>query len=428
MKDIRVFKFGGASIKSAENIENVVSIIQKYNDQKLMIIVSALGKTTNHLEQVVKHIANKPEALKKLEIVKKNHLEIIKDLGLEENSSLITDLNDLLVEIDWALDETDAEYDYIYDQIVSIGELLSSKILAAKLETQNQDVKWVDARGVVITDDIYREGWVDWNRTTKNIETNVKPLFENANYVISQGFIASTMENNTTTLGREGSDYSAAIFSFGLDAIDMSIWKDVPGVLTADPRKFKNVTKLDSLSYREAIEMTYYGAKVIHPKTIKPLQNKNIPLYVKSFIDPDGEGTLISDEVTDNYPPIVTVETEQAIINISTKDFSFVAEHHLSTLFQQIAKHRIQVNMMQNSAISFSVCVNDIDDRIENFTKQIQASFKTKVERNLELINIRHYQKDLVQKLKEGKIVKLEERKGDMIQLVVKDIPKMERI
>jgi aspartate kinase len=428
MENIKVFKFGGASIKSAENINNVVSILEKHKTQKLMIIVSALGKTTNQLEQVVNHRSDKDQALKQLEMVKSNHLEIIAALGLGEDTNLLNELNDLLVEIEWSLEEYGAEYDYIYDQIVSVGELLSSKILVAKINQLGVDTQWLDARGVIITDDIYREGWVDWERTTDNIHNKVKPLFNKVQFVLSQGFIGSTMENNTTTLGREGSDYSAAIFSHGLDSSDMTIWKDVPGVLTGDPKLFKNVTKLDSLSYREAIEMTYYGAKVIHPKTIKPLQNKNIPLFVKSFLDPDGDGTLVSDEVLESYPPIITIEDNQAIINISTRDFSFVAEHHLSYLFQEIAKHRLQVNMMQNSAISFSVCVNNIDDRVEKFNNQIQETFKTKVERNLELINIRHYQKDLVERMKMGKIIRLEERKGDMIQLVVKDIPKMERL
>lgn len=428
MNSIRVFKFGGASLKDATQIENVVSIINRYRDHKLMIVVSAMGKTTNQMEEVVKHFADKEKALEKLDIVKQNHLSVIEELGLSGDDLLLSEVNDLFVEIDWALDEPSQTYDYNYDQVVSIGELLSSKILNAKLRQNGANISWLDARDVIITNDTYREGWVEWQRTKENIVNKVCPLFDEFDLVVSQGFIASTNENNTTTLGREGSDYSAAIFSYGLDAEDMTIWKDVPGVLTGDPRKIRNVTKLDSLSYKEAIEMTYYGAKVIHPKTIKPLQNKNISLYVKSFIEPDGEGTLVSSEVDRQYPPIIAIESEQAIISISTLDFSFVAEHHLSYLFQEIAKHRIQINMMQNSAISFSVCVNDIDNRVIAFTEQIKDSFKTKVERNLELISIRHYQKDLIENMKKGKIIKLEERKGDMVQFVVEDIPQMERI
>jgi len=428
MSDISVFKFGGASIRDAEAISNVVSILEKKRGDKLMVIVSAIGKTTNQMEEVVKHMSNKETALEKLEAVKKNHLQIVGDLGLGDDDSLMNDLNDLLVEVDWALDEYEPEYDYIYDQIVSIGELMSSKIVSAKLKQAGFNVKWLDARGIIITDDIYREAWVDWKRTSENMDKLVKPSFQKTDILVSQGFIGSTNENNTTTLGREGSDYSAAIFSHGLDVRDMTIWKDVPGVLTADPRKFKNVSKLDSLSYREAIEMTYYGAKVIHPKTIKPLQNKNIPLFVKSFVDPAGVGTLISDEVIEGYPPIITLESEQALISISTRDFSFVAEHHLSFLFQEIAKHRIQINMMQNSAISFSVCVNDIDNRIDAFVEQIQDKFKTIIERDLELITIRYHDEEVVNSMKKGKITMLEASLPNMIQLVVKDKPKIERL
>lgn len=246
-------------------------------------------------------------------------------------------------------------------------------------------------------------------------------------FVITQGFIGSTTENFTITLGREGSDYTAAIFSYCLDAQDMTIWKDVPGVLTADPRIFENVIKIDRLSYREAIEMTYYGAKVIHPKTIKPLQNKSIPLYVKSFIDPAGAGTYISDEVEDTYPSIVTVEQDQALLLISTRDFSFVAEHHMSYLFQKIAEMRIQVNMMQNTAISFALCVNDIDDKIDRFAELIQGDFKVIIDRGLELITVRHYQRPLIESLQSGKIVLQEERTKNTYMMVVKDVPVMQR-
>nr|MBP9874998.1 aspartate kinase [Haliscomenobacter sp.] len=239
--------------------------------------------------------------------------------------------------------------------------------------------------------------------------------------------IGSTTENFTTTLGREGSDYTAAIFSFCLDAERMTIWKDVPGVLTADPRLFENVVKIDRLSYKEAIEMTYYGAKVIHPKTIKPLQNKSIPLYVKSFIDPSGEGTCISDEAEDLYPPMVAVEMNQALLLISTRDFSFVAEHHMSYLFNMIAEMRLQVNMLQNSAISFNVCVNDIDDKVDRFAERIQDKFKVIIDRGLELYTVRHYHPDVLVNLRRGKIVLMEERTSENMQMVVKDVPVMRR-
>ena len=307
------------------------------------------------------------------------------------------------------------------------GELVSSKIVAAYLNTQQLKCHWFDARDGVRTDNLYREGTVIWEETIPRIRKCVLPKLEEGQFVLTQGFIGSTSENYTTTLGREGSDYTAAIFSYCLDAESMTIWKDVPGVLTADPRLFENVIKLDRLSYKEAIEMTYYGAKVIHPKTIKPVQNKSIPLYVKSFIDPAGYGTYISNEVEDKYPPMIAVEQNQAILQISTRDFSFVAEQHLSQLFRLIAEYRLQVNMMQNTAISFVVCVTDIDDRIERFVAKITRDFKVIVDRDLELITVRHYQKEMLDNLRKNKIVLLEERIRRTIQMVLKDVPVMKR-
>ena len=427
-KAIKVFKFGGASTKDAESIKNVAKILKGFEGQTIAIVVSATGKTTNALEKVVEaHMKQDGSAVSFLNLVKENHYQIIRDL-FGEKHEIYSVINDTFVEIDWVLEEDPHEdFDYMYDQIVSVGELVSSKIVNAYLNEIGLSSNWLDARDVIRTNNIYREGWVIWEETLKNAASKVVPMIEKGGFVITQGFIGSTSENFTTTLGREGSDYTAAIFSFCLDADSMTIWKDVPGVLTADPRIFDDVIKLDRLSYREAIEMTYYGAKVIHPKTIKPLQNKSIPMYVKSFIEPSGDGTYISDEVVDKYPPIVSIEPNQALMYISTKDFSFVAEHHLSYLFKLIAEYRIQVNMMQNTAISFAVCINDIDDRIQRFTEAIQKDFKVVVDRNLELITVRHYQKQLLENLKVGKIVLLEERIRQTVQLVVKNVPIMQR-
>jgi aspartate kinase len=315
----------------------------------------------------------------------------------------------------------------MYDQLVSVGELVSSKIVSSYLNQVNLPAQWLDARDIIVTDNIYRQAGVQWEETVENAKNKAQPMLEKGGFVITQGFIGTTSENFTTTLGREGSDYTAAIFSYCLDAEDMTIWKDVPGVLTADPRKFDYVTKLDKLSYREAIEMTYYGAKVIHPKTIKPLQNKNISLYVKSFIDPKGTGTLISSAVEDNYPPMVAIEENQALLNISTKDFSFVAEHHMSYLFKKIAETRLQVQMMQNTAISFAICVTNVDGKVEKFTKSIAKDFNVDIDYGLELITVRHYQKDILDNLREGKIILLEERIRKTVQMVVKDVPVMKR-
>ncbi len=424
----KVYKFGGASVKDAEAIKNVAKILSNVKDESLVIVVSAIGKTTNAMEKVVNAYAKqKGDALSALNEVKNTHFEIIRDL-FGEKHEIYELVNDIFVAVDWIIEEEPEDpYDYIYDQIVGIGELVSSRILCAYLNECNLSSQWLDARDVIRTDNLYREAWVQWDETIDNAKTVVNPMLEKGGFVVTQGFIGSSSENFTTTLGREGSDYTAAIFSYCLDAESMTIWKDVPGVLTADPRLFENVIKLDGLSYKEAIEMTYYGAKVIHPKTIKPLQNKNIPLYVKSFIDPQGSGTYISDEVGDNYPPIIAVEQNQALLRISTRDFSFVAEHHMRHLFNNIAEYRLQVNMMQNGAITFSVCVNDIDDRIDNFVKNIEQEFKVSVERNLELLTVRHYQKELLDTLKKGKIVLLEERIGRNTQIVVKNVPMMIR-
>lgn len=429
-RPVRVFKFGGSSLKNADAVKNVATILQQYANERLVVVVSAMGKTTNALEKVVEsHAAQDGKAFELLSAIKQYHYQTIEELMGKESQEAMVAVNDAFVEVEWVLEEEPYEnYDYMYDQVVSVGEIVSSKIVAAYLNHFELPAQWLDARDVVLTDDIFREGWVQWAETQERAIAKVKPLLDKGGFVVTQGFIGSTTENFTTTLGREGSDYTAAIFSFCLDAEDMTIWKDVPGVLTADPRVFDNVTKLDRLSYREAIEMTYYGAKVIHPKTIKPLQNKSIPLVVKSFIDPAGEGTYISDDVEDNYPPMVAIEGDQALLQISTRDFSFVAEHHIRELFNLIADLRIQVNMMQNSAISFSLCVNDIDDKADRFAERVQKDFKVMLDRGLELITVRHHQPAILENLQEGKIVLLEERiKNTTVQMVVKNVPVMRR-
>ena len=427
-KPIKVFKFGGASLKDAETIKNVAAILESYKEEKLLIVVSAMGKTTNALEKVVEaHTEGTGKALELAEEVKRQHFYIISQL-FPEGHEVYVSVNDTFVEIDWILEEEPHDdFDYMYDQIVSVGELVSSKILAAYLNDCTLKTEWLDARDVILTDNIFREGWVQWEETEERANRLALPLIESNGFVLTQGFIGSTSENFTTTLGREGSDYTAAIFSYCLDAESMSIWKDVPGVLTADPRLFDNVIKIDRLSYKEAIEMTYYGAKVIHPKTIKPLQNKSIPLYVKSFIEPDGTGTYISSEVADNYPAMVAIQKDQAIVHISTKDFSFVATHHMSHLFSLMAELRLPVNMMQNTAISFSICVTNRDNKVQDFVAQIEQDFNVIIDGGLELITVRHPQQGVLDNLRNGKIVLLEERIRQTVQMVVKDVPVMRR-
>jgi aspartate kinase len=425
---MKVFKFGGASVRDAAGIKNVATILQRYKDEQLVIIVSAMGKNTNALEAVINaHAKQTGNAHELYNEVKESHYAVMREL-FDANDEVFTTINDTFVEGEWVLDEAPNEdYDYMYDQLVCMGELVSTRILSAYFNKAGLNTQWLDARDVVITDNTYREGWVIWEKTRTNIQKVVPPMLAAGGFVLTQGFIGSTTENFTTTLGREGSDYSAAIFAHCLDAESMTIWKDVPGVLNADPRLFENVIKLDRLSYKEAIEMTYYGATVIHPKTIKPLQNKSIPLYVKSFINPDGEGTEISSDTEDTYPPIIVVEKNQALLHISTLDYSFVAEHHMARLFDKLATQRIFVNSMQNTAISFTICVPNVADRIEKFCKEVSDEFKIKKESELELITIRHYTQDTIDNLKKGKIVLFEERIRNTMQMVVRNLPPIER-
>jgi len=425
---IKVFKFGGASVKDSEGFRNVGQILQKYSDEKIVVVVSAMGKTTNALEEVVKSFYaqdGQTEAL--LLKIKSSHVALIQEL-FPVSQAVLDDINDAFVEIEWVLEEVPHEdYDYTYDQIVSMGELLSSKILIHYLQYLKISSKWLDVRDVILTDNTYRDARVQWDATESNAKHKIIPMLETANHIVTQGFIGTTSENFTTTLGREGSDYTAAILSYCLDADSMHIWKDVPGVLTGDPRIFDEVIKMPRISYNEAIEMTYYGAKVIHPKTIKPLQNKQIPLFVRPFLEPSSEGTVISDEKEMSYPPVIVIEHDQTLLHISTNDFSFVAEHHLSMIFALLAKHRLKVNMMRNTAISFSVCVNNIPDRIKKFEKELGTEFKMIQDNDLELVTIRHYNEDILQDMKKNKLILFEEKLQDTVQMVVRNLPKMKR-
>jgi aspartate kinase len=425
---MHIFKFGGASVKDAAAVRNVATILQQYKNQPLVIIVSAMGKMTNALETVVNaYMRGEGDPQQALQVVRDAHTSIATDL-LGESHPIHDTLNDILVEIEWIIEETPSEtYDYVYDQIVSIGEFLSTQIVAAFLNTQGLPTAWLDARNVIRTDNTYRDGNVDWADTEARMQRIVPPLVAKG-FVLTQGFVGGTSENFTTTLGREGSDYTAAICAYCLNATDMTIWKDVPGILTADPRFFKNVTMLHNLSYREAIEMTYYGAQVIHPKTIKPIQNKNIPLWVRSFIDFSARGTLIDATDTEAYLPMIVVKKNQAVLHISTRDFSFVAEEHLRDIFALLAKHRLSANMMQNTAISFSVCLDNMPERIENLEKDLNVIFNIKKDNDLELITVRHFQDSTLTTVKQNKIVLLEEYLPNTAQMVVREVPILERI
>jgi aspartate kinase len=424
----KVFKFGGASVKDAESIRNVAKILRKYPNEKLLVVVSAMGKTTNRLEQLMQaYLKQSAETNSILKELRQSHLEVVKEF-FPADHVVYDRLNDLWVTVEWILEEEPhPDENYIYDQIISVGELISSTILSHFLSLEGIKNSWLDARDVIVTDDIYREATVLWDRVEARCNEKVVPLFEETPIVLTQGFIGSTLDNNTTTLGREGSDYSAAIFAYVLDADGMWIWKDVPGILTADPKHFDHVSQISRLTYTEAIEMTYYGAKVIHPKTIKPIQNKHIPLYVKSFVDPEIDGTLISSLDELKLPPIVVLANHQAMLHISSKDFSFIGEHHLSRIFQLLAKHHLKINMMRNTAISFSVCLRYSERKINRFLEELGEDFSVTIDKDLELITIRHYNAQTVKEMKRNKVILFEERIRDTIQMVVAIAPVMRR-
>ncbi|HMW39218.1 MAG: aspartate kinase [Saprospiraceae bacterium] len=421
-----VFKFGGASVKDADGFRNVADIIRNHQgEDSLVVVVSATGKTTNALEEVIdKKFMNTSDALKELEKIRISHQHIISSLGLDNEDTLQQLVHEHFVEAEWIIEETrEMNYDYAYDQVIAIGELVSSRILEATLKSSGINTSWVDARSLIRTDETWREGRVQWNITNDQIKDTCLPLLTQRKVIVTQGFIGSTAENNTVTLGREGSDYTAAIISAALNARSMTIWKDVPGVLTGDPKVFDNVTKLDRLSFMEAIEMTYYGAKVIHPKTIQPLKNKNIPLNVRSFIEPQKDGTIIFGEIEREYPPIVVLERNQALIHFSSKDLSFIAEDHLAELFKIFDQLRIKVNLMRNTAISFTICASNQRAKIAELQKKVEQQFSVIIDPDLDLYTIRHCNETMLPKLLSEKIIILEERIRNTVQVVVKNAP-----
>lgn len=418
---MKVFKFGGASIKDADGFRNVKRILEFYKQDELIIIVSALGKTTNALEQIATAYINKTgDAIGLLNKLRAQHFEILSSL-LPENHSAFDELNNSFVEIDWILeDEPSDSCDYIYDQIVSIGEMASTKMLAAFLNENELKVQWKDARDFIKTDNNYREGKIYWDTTERNCKEKIPAILKQG-WVLTQGFIGGTSENLTTTLGREGSDYSAAVIAYCMNAESVTIWKDVPGVLNADPRYFPDPKKIDELSYKEAIEMTFYGATVIHPKTMKPLQNKNIPLYVKSFLYPELEGTVIRENVvSENVIPVLVLKPEQILISVSPKDFSFMDEENLENIFNLMVKHRVHFNMMQNAAISFSFCADNISQRINPFLEELSSQYKILTNDGLNLLTIRHYNDEVIQQQTAYRKILLEQKTRQTIQMVVK--------
>ena len=418
---IRVFKFGGASLRDTENIKNVAEIIRKNTDTQLLVVVSAIGKTTNALEEVVRaYFAQNNTANDLLNAVRENHTAILQTL-FDKKDDVWAQINDLFVEADWVLeDEPHDDFDYVYDQIVSLGELLSSRIVAAYLKKSGINAVWLDARDVIRTDATWREAAVDWQTTEKKIKENVLSQLQNTGVIITQGFIGSTKDNNTTTLGREGSDFSAAIFSHCLETESMTIWKDVDGVYSGDPRVFKNVEKLDHISFDEAVEMTYYGATVVHPRTIQPLAGKNIPLHVRSFGNHDAKGTVVDEKKPGKkYPPIFTIERHQVFLKLSNKDFSFLVEPHIADLFRIFATHRIFVNLMQNSGAYFFVSITHAPEKEFVLMTELKEKFNVEMQSGLELFTIRHPTKKAIDELTEGKKIIFEKSLSDTMQVLM---------
>ncbi|CAM4083911.1 aspartate kinase [Flavobacterium antarcticum] len=418
---MRVFKFGGASIKDANGVRNVYDVLQKVGYDDVLIIVSAMGKTTNAIEVVIKDYFDQAKSLQaSVQEVKKYHYEIIMDLFDTENHPVFKQVNHLFGELDHFLNHNKSpNYSFVYDQMVSYGELLSSTILSHYFTSQNIQNNWIDVRNFIKTDSNYRDASVNWEVTQKNISNGIQKKVLN----ITQGFIGSDENNFTTTLGREGSDYSAAIFAYCLNAESVTIWKDVPGVMNADPRYFENATLLNHISYREAIELAFYGATVIHPKTLQPLQRKEIPLLVKSFINPVLPGTTVS-KGADLEPllPCFIVKRDQLLLSLSSIDFSFIMEENISEIFKLLHEFKMKVSLIQNSAISFSVCIEDKYGNFDALKAILSKKFKVSYNENVSLYTIRHFDEKAKTEIEKNKSVLLKQISRETLQLVTKEM------
>lgn len=420
---MKIFKFGGASVKDDTAVRNLASIVKSFSGEKLIVVISAMGKTTNALERLTDAFFYKKEnAESVLKEIRDYHFGIIEKLFPDKNHSVYTEIHNTIVELEWAIEgDPTHSYDCEYDQIVSVGEIMSTKIVAAFLHANGTDCEWKDVRDFLKTDNTYREGKVDWQLTESNVKELLLPAFEKTNIVITQGFLGVTSENFTTTLGREGSDYTAAIMAYCTNAESLTIWKDVPGVLNADPKWFDDTRLIPQMTYQDAIELTYYGATVIHPKTIKPLQNKNIPLYVRSFVEPKKEGTKIHDIQAPLPIPCFIFKINQVLLSISPRDFSFIVEENMGSIFSALSRHRVKINTMQNSAISFSLCVDNDPQRLPSLIEELSKQYRVLYNDNLELVTIRYYDQATIDRVTIEKSILLEVKSRYTVQLVLKN-------
>ena len=416
---MKVFKFGGASVKDHHGVINLLNIVKLLKLKKTVIVISAMGKTTNAFEKVVNAYFNDLDQINFfIDEIKKMHFNLIRKLFKDINGELEINIDKIFSELNsFILSNKNMNYSYVYDQIVSNGELLSTLIIHHYLKENGLENKWLDSRICIKTDSYFRDSNLDWIETEKKINSSVdKNLI-----TITQGFIGSDSNNNTTTLGREGSDYSAAIFAYALNAKSVTIWKDVPGVLNGDPRIFDDFILLNKISYKEAIELAFYGASVIHPKTLQPLQRKEIPLFVKSFEEPLKDGTSVSKGISiDPNVPCFILKSNQVLLKMSSKDFSFIVEDNISEIFSLLHKYQMKVELIQNSAISFSVCVNNKYNRLEELISVLKLKYKVKVYNNVELYTIRHFNIDSIKLLDKFKGKKILEQRTEKIFQVVK--------
>lgn len=418
---MKVFKFGGASVRDADAVKNVAKVLSLFKNEQLLVVVSAMGKTTNALEMLAEAYYKKQKSKSTIyKEIKSFHDQIIAGLLHHKDSNAYDDIENLFIELECILEtKPESSFDCVYDQIVSYGEVFSSKIISTYLNENGRRNRWMEAQNFIVTDSTYREGKVDWEMTTEMIQKKLKPIVAKQ-MVVTQGFVGRSQNLKTVTLGREGSDYSAAIFAYGLDAESVTIWKDVDGVMNGDPKKFKNAVKLDALSYSHAIEMAYYGATVIHPKTIQPLQSKHIPLYVKSFINPKGKGTTVATNSKEKNIPTYISKTEQVLLSVSSKDFSFIVEDNLSGIFAMLAAHRMNINLMQNSAISFSICVDNKPEKLALLKKDLAELFVVKTNEQVELLTVMHYDEKALKTMIGKREILLEQRTRTGVQFVIK--------
>lgn len=417
---MRVFKFGGASVKDAEGIKNVYDVLQQVGFDDVLLVVSAMGKTTNALEVVIKNYFEKSAELQSsVQDVKKYHNQILLDLFEDDKNAVFVAINQLFSDLESFLKNNKSpNYNFVYDQIVSFGEIISTTIISHYFNYRGLKNQWLDVRNFIKTDTTYRDAIVDWDQTQALISKNVKKKVLN----ITQGFLGSDENNFTTTLGREGSDYTAAIFAYCLNAESVTIWKDVPGVMNADPRYFENATLLNQISYREAIELAFYGATVIHPKTLQPLQRKEIPLFVKSFLNPSLPGTSVSKGADlEPHLPCYIVKKGQLLISLSSIDFSFIMEENISEIFGLFHQYKMKVSLIQNSAISFSVCIEDKFGNFNDLKNVLSKKFKVAYNDNVSLYTIRHFNEKASEMVEKDKQVLLKQVSRETMQIVTKE-------